>query len=61
MSINAEELKALLKEHLQLGIKVEQKSFGCDGGASFVTVQIRFDDEVLTESWLEISGAEVSG
>lgn len=61
MALNKDELKALLKEHLELGIKVEQKSYGSDGGASYVTVQLSFDGELLTESWIEISGAEVSG
>ena len=61
MAIDTDELKALLRDNLKLGVQVEQKSFGCDGGASYVTVQLSFGDELLTEAWLEISGAEVSG
>lgn len=61
MAIDTDELKALLRDNLQLGVQIEQKSYGCDGGASYVTVRLSFGEELLTEAWFEISGAEVSG
>jgi hypothetical protein len=60
MAIDTDELKALLRDNLRVSVSTEQKSFGCDGGAAYVTVQLLFGEEVLSESWITISGADVS-
>jgi hypothetical protein len=60
MAIDSDELKTLLRDNLRVNIQTEQKSFGCDGGAAYITVQLLFGEEVLSESWITISGAEVS-